>query len=304
MSVVCNCDAGLGNLGLPSCIDKYGIVRKYIAVPLKDSTGALNSIDPSTQITPAILTANLNNTDTSKRWYVTPEIKNFSSEREDPEFEAFDDGSSEQLRQGVRGVSGLFKNADTTFLGKLEASGCVDFGVYFISDSGAIMGKYNSTDGFLYPVTVQNFYAKWQPKTDTQVEKTMFSFQYGTLERDCDLRFISKSDMTADLLNASGLIDVESVVNVTAAGAATVTLSASYGSIANKIKHTGVVVGDLSLFNVTQGAVVAGAAISETSDGVYALTWTAATAADVLRLTISKEGFDYATVTSNTFLEV
>ena len=302
---LCECDAGLGNLGTPFCFPDFGIGRRRIYVPLVDSTGTRNSIDPAVDIDDAFILARINDTDVSKRWYLTPEHKNQTNERDESEFEEFEDGSKFKLRTGIRKISLIFVEEDTSFLSKLEANECVEYGEYILSDKESIMGIKGS-GGLLYPIEIQATDTNWQPQLDGSVEKVMINYEYVRSVKDGDLRFISKSEFTGTFEGIKGLIDILGVSSAAAALSFTMTMRLCYGSYGNEILHTGVVIGDsVSLTNLTTLVSLTVTNVDEVSDGVYDVAYTGTTAAnDILQWIIVKEKFDYAGVANDEIVYV
>ena len=302
---LCECDAGLGNLGTPFCFPKFGIGRRRIYVPIFDSTGTRNSIDPAVDIDDAFILSRINDTDATKRWYLSPVHKNQTNERDESEFEEFEDGSKFKLRTGIRKISLIFAEQDTTFLSKLEANECVDYGEFIISDNESIMG-IKGAGGLLFPIEIQATDTNWQPKLDGTIEKVMINYEYIRSIKDGDLRFISKEEFTGTFEGIQGLIDILGVSSATVALSFTMTMRLDYGSYGNEILHTGVVLADsVSLINLTTLVVLTVTNVDEVSDGVYDVAYTGVTAAnDILQWTIVKEKFDYFGVASDEIVYV
>ena len=104
-------------------------------------------------------------------------------EPQDSQFEEAASGRMAFLRQGKRSFAGQLWAEDSTptFLGKLQKSRCVDFGLYIVDVNGNLIGS--EVDGYLYPIPVDN--PSWDPKfmfaTDSEVQKIMLNFDFDRL---------------------------------------------------------------------------------------------------------------------------
>src|SRR3989304_2928162 len=120
---LCACDAGLGNLGLPNCDQIFRAGRKFIFVPKYSAAGVENSITPSGTINLAWITALVNQTDKSLRFYFTPKLKKIELIKGDATFEPFEDKSSQQI-----GMSFEIPNSfDDSTMCMIKASAFPDF---------------------------------------------------------------------------------------------------------------------------------------------------------------------------------
>lgn len=299
MATFCSCPEGLLNLGTPSCDGVQSVTKKLIYVPIRNSAGVRNSILSTDVIDEAFLTAKINHADETQRWYPSPFIENVEDVKGDSTFESLNSGKNIFIQEGVRTFNGVHIKQGSTFLGKLKSGRCVDFGVYMIDIDGSLIGSI-STDGLeLYPVAVDKdtFNPVMVKATDTTVAKISVSFEFSRIERDENLRPINASEITADLLGASGLLDATTVVTAPSTTGFTATVSTDYGSFANKIKVEGLLLADFALYNNTDTASVTITSVTETTAGVYTFVIPAQTAADSLTLTPSKDGFDFTAVT-------
>ena len=66
MSDLCVCESTLPNGSQPNCATIIGLQKKFIFVPLFDSTGARNSIDLSATLNAAYFTGKINQVDASR----------------------------------------------------------------------------------------------------------------------------------------------------------------------------------------------------------------------------------------------
>ena len=106
--------------------------------------------------------------------------------------------------------------------------------------------------------------------------------------------------MSTDISLLNGLLDVTSTYSSIGQTSFKATLKTQYGSFLNPVLVEGLVAGDMALYNVTDSASVTITSIAESPDGTYQINFASQTVADVLRLTITKDGYNFAAVTANT----
>ena len=301
--MACKCDVGLGNTGTPSCQPIATVAKKLIVVPTYDSTGVKNSITIGDTLDEAYLTAKINAADASQRWFPLPLMENVTQERAETITEVSGSGSIARIRDGVRTFSGEMWKQSPTFLGQLLDAQCVDISVFVIDTDGNVIGSCPSADGKLYPIAVDknSWDARMAFGTDSTVQKVVLSFQWSDNEKDEYVSMLTSDDYTFDILNANVLRDVTSENSAITTTGFTVTLSTLYGSKANLVKVKGLLLGDFALAELspTPGAISI-TSVTESADGVYDFVIPAATSADVLELTPSKDGYSFTAVIANT----
>jgi len=296
----CSCNSSLGNLGNPSCDTLQSVTKKLIYVPIYNSLGVRNAILDSDIVNDAYVTAKINHTDESARWYPSPIIENVEDTKAEAIFESLNSGANIFIQEGVRTFTGVHVKQSATFLGKLKSGKCVAFGVYLIDNDGNLTGSM-STDGTkLYPIMVDKdtFQPTLIKATDTTVAKVQVSFEFSRIEKDENLKMINSQNIVGvDMLSVNGLLDGYVAITNDTVTSVTATISTSYGSFGSPIKIEGLQLADFTLFNVTDNASVVISSLTETSAGVYVLDFAAQTAADSMRLTISKTGFSIEVAT-------
>lgn len=289
----CSCKNGLSNTGTPACESIQSVTKKLIYLPLRNSAGVRNGIDITDVIDQTYLDARINDSDESQRWYPTPYIENVEDTKGDSVFESLNSGSNIFIQEGPRTFTGVHIKASSQFLGKLKSGRCVDFGVYLIDIDGNLTGSV-STDGTkLYPVAVdkETYNPVLVKATDTTVGKIQVSFEFSRVEKDENLRTISASSITADILGSNGLLDSFIASSSITATSAVLTISTSYGSFGSPIMVEGLTSSDVVLFNQTTSSPIAVGSLTETAEGVYSVTFAAQTASDVIRVSLNKSGF-------------
>ena len=295
----CDCNVGLSNTGRPGCVPLFSIVSSLILVPLVANDGIKNGIDLNAVL--PVWSDLVNETDASKRWFPLAAFENVELPKADSQMEEAASGRMAFLRQGKRSFAGELWAEDSTptTLGKLEAARCVDFGVYVVDVNGNLIGS--EVDGFLYPIPVDA--ASWNPTfafaTDTTVQKIMLGFDFNRLFDESTMYMITELEAGINFTTLSGLIDVIMTNGVGAATFDDVTFDAKlqFGTALNKLLYKGATaLTDWTLFNVTGVIPIAVTSVVENPDGTYTLGFAAQLPLDVIRVEVSKIGFDGETL--------
>lgn len=303
MSIICDCNAGLGNTGRPGCFPIAAVAKILVLQSMKKDDGTLNFIDTTAApYDQTFFDAQINNADPFERWYPTPELKNIVDERGDPITETFEDATIVKIQNGARTFVSFAPGMTPEFLDSISGNGCVDLGAYVFDKSRNIIGNGRDAEK-LYPIRIDR--NTWDVRlvkgTDTTIQKVALNFQWSQLERDEDIRMITPNNFAAgvDILVLEGLLDVNVTYSAISTTGFRATLKTNWGDQVNPIGVPGLIQTDFSLAEITPvpGAVtiltfdeVAGL------DGVYDFTFGAETPGDVLRLTPVQNGFDFAVV--------
>lgn len=302
--MACKCDVGLSNTGTPTCEPIATVAKKLIIVPTYDSTGAKSSVTIGTTLDQAFLDAKINAALAADRWFPLVTMENVTQERAESITETSGSGKIAFIREGSRSFFGEMWKQSPTFLGKLKSAKCVDISIFVVDADGNLIGSCPSADGKIYPIAVDkdSWDVRMSSATDATVQKVTLGFNWSDNEKDEYISMLTEDDYTADFLGSKGLLDVSSVISNESTTGFTATLSTAYGSKASLVKVEGLLAGDFTLFNVTDTASVSIISVTESSAGVYDFTFSAETSSDVLRLTPSKNGYDFANVIANTIL--
>lgn len=297
MSYSCACADDLFNSGAPQnqrAIDQAALI---VFVHKKDANGNLNKIpvaDIVAGIDQTYLDGKTDNVDPLSRWYATGKYTSVSDVREDPNFQDFDDNSRSVTVQGRRTITGNLISYGPEYLNRLEYWRCNDFGILAIDSCGNIIGKRIDASGDIYPLEINrtSLFAKQVKGSNGDISHLMLSMDYDVLERDTDLRVLKKgTEVTADTLNATGLIDLIAATTVAATTTTwSVSLAVNYGKEWNQDVASGFVVGDFTLYNETTSSAIVLTSSTEAPDGTYALVFPAQTSSDVLKLTLIADG--------------
>jgi hypothetical protein len=297
----CSCDVSLSNTGTPNCVPIASVIKKLVLVSLVADDGTSNFIDTTDTLDEAYFLAKINHADPSKRWYVTPEIKNVTSEKADSVFEEFDDASKIFIRQGKRSFTGIMPKQTPTLLGQLENWRCAEFGVYAIDKDGNLIGVQSVADT-LYPITIDA--PSWNPTllfgTDSVVQKIQLTFDFSLNVNDSTLQMITASEVApVNLISLEGLLDVNSTYSSISTTSFKAALSILYGTAITKQPVKGLVAGDFALYNVDDAASVTILTAVESPSGTYTFTYAAQGSGENLRLTPTKNGYDFSNVVAS-----
>ena len=302
----CNCTSGLTNTGT-SCSPLMAVQKKLILVPYFDSTGAQNSIPFSATLTDAYFSALINQTDTSKRWYPLPEMKNINDDRAEPIMETFEDASMVQVQQGVRKFDGLLIQQAPYLLNAIQAMRCTDIGVYVVDKDGNLIGSLGNGQNdcdptYLYPIRIDqnSIYGLFEKTTDKKTSKIKMGFQFHVDENDANLRVITAVEANSNLALLNGLLSVCSDnFNLAHTYFQTTLKVVGYGTPINPVLSKGLVAADFALYNLTQSAAVTITAVTESPAGTYKIEFAHQTTANILQLTPTKTGSDFSLVVAN-----
>ena len=299
MADLCDCGSGLGNLGQPNCFSKSGVPKKLVFVEYFDNDGVQNSIPVGTSLTDVFMQGKINELDTSKRFYFSPEIDSVETAKGDTVFETLSSGTSYRVKEGVRTFSCVFVDGDPVFLGKLKKNICVKMGVYEVDNVGNLVGA--SSDGVnLYPRLISSFNPTLVYPTDEAIGKVALSFEFSQLEKDEDIRFFAASDFEVGLLTYRGLKDVTLAEVSSSTTTLVVTAEFKSGDAKNTIPIEGRdSTADWVLTNTTGAAVVTVSTVTEAPAGTYTLDYTGdtQTGAEAYSLDLVADGFEAVALT-------
>lgn len=295
MATLCACNTGGGNTGRPSCYDIFGTAKKLIFVEYFKPDGTINSIDVSAltagKLDQTYLDARIKDVNSRTRWYIVPKLVSVVDVRADDIMEEIDNTTSTFIDQGIRTFEGFTIKGDPLFVGNMNSWRCLTAGVFAVDKDGNLQGS-ETVDGLLYPVRLQDESLSASliktSVTDSTGSKTRIKFAISELEDDSNLKMLEAVDITADLLNATGLVDVNAL---TPTGITTtdfvVQLNTPYGGITNPIAAEGLVTADFSMVELTPtpGPIVVTSAIESTvTPGLYTFVIPLQTSGDVLQV--------------------
>ena len=291
----CLCGTGLGNLGLSSCVVNRNVTNKLCFVPVYDSTGVKNKLDLTGTINEATIIALINQSDASKRWYLSPVFENVVKATADTTFEEAPSQRKKRIKGGKKSFSAEHWDVAPQLEGKYNEYLCGGWGVIELDIDGNIIGKKVSTDLYPIPVDGDSFDVKYVDPTDAATSKLMVSFDYNRLMKSEELWLISADELGADLNDQDGLKDVELEFVSKTSTQVVVNATLSYGTAVQLLKVKGLLAADFALYNNTLSASHTIATVTEgtgANEGQYTITYVAITGSvDNLTLSMAKDGY-------------
>jgi len=283
----CKCSVTLSNTGTPNNqrVVKDGV--KLIAVLIKADDGTLNVINDTDVVDQTFVDGKINEVDATKRWYPIGEFKSVEDIRADPTTESFTDGSSGVTQQGVRTFVGWLLDFAPKYIDNLRGFSCQKFGLFIVDECGNLQGSI-STDGTqLKPIKVNEL--SWNPTlikaSATLASKVQLAFEFAQIESDSNIRVLDETEVTADLLEVEGLVELDGVqTSITTTGFVTA-ITVDFDRDFTPIKSIGLVITDFILFNTTTNLAIVITSVTEAPEGTYTFVIPIQTSADILRLT-------------------
>lgn len=300
----CTCNGKPANTGRALCDLFPDIPYLPVLVRRTADDGTRNFIDTSVPLNAAYFNGKINQADASKRWYPLVPMKNVENTRAENIREEFNDGSSQFIREGVSSYTAMLLNVGPTYKGKLDEFRCADYDLFVIDLVGNINGIIEPGSDNLYgmPIDRGSWAPVWNGKTDQAVSKIMLQFNFEPSMNDSDIRIIPMATSASDgytgidLRNIQGLLDAHLVLDGAAPAPTTFTaaITTDYGYFVNPIKVKGLLAADFDLYNVTDSSNVTITSVTETpaGSGNYVFLYPSQTVGDVLRVTLTKDGYD------------
>jgi hypothetical protein len=278
----------------PSILD---IAKRLIIVPEVDASGAKNELANEAAVTKSALQAKFDAADKDDRYFPISILENVEDLRAEPTFFEFNSGRKAKIKEGTRTFTGFIPFQGPEYLGKLEEWACSKFGVYVIDKSGNFIYSTDaSTKVKVQPIMVdqESFSAELVKKTDTDPIMIKITFDFRETEKDSLLRAIDASDLDFEGLSSAdvyGLYDAKHVATSATVNGFTSTITENiYG-----FGIEGIVSGEFSIYNNTTSSDVP--FTMSAVDNVYTFTFTSPqTIADVVKLSVSKAGYDDALI--------
>jgi hypothetical protein len=298
---LCKCGDAGGNLGVKNCYEAFGIGVGIFLMQTFKADGTRNSIPAITDVDDAFITAKLNNVDLAQRWYPLQNIKAIESERADDVTEEAPDGSITIIKEGVRPYAFYVLRGGAVLKKNIAKSRCKDYSFFIITKDNQLIGMDKTAGTELFPIRIEpsTLSSKLVLATDTTAEKVSVNFQFDQREDDGDLAAMDVND-DAELSGYNGLLDIKStVVGTPTTTGFVIDLNDYFGPLNGKGKLTGLVAADFVLYNVTDSSVIVITSVTEATAGRYTFVIPAQTSGDELRLTPTKDGYDFSAVITN-----
>lgn len=311
--IECRCAGQPLNPGQAGCIpmvgrDKYTILFDYI-----DSDGNYNGVPSGTVMNQAWITAKLNHTDVTKRWYIFPEIfalEAAMAENETEEIDGIAFPTGEEIKQAFS-YQHVKEEATPALKAVYDSLKCRDLGMLTVTISGQLAGMNNNGDLIGVHLQQGTLSAQYKQPVKGEVQKLMVSAVVDELENDANRDFIPATSIAYGAKKWFALQPLEIIfTEVSQSGQDEIVfkLNHLYGSLADKTPITGIVTNDFSpdlgvtdgkVYNVTDAANVTCTVVeSTTTDGLYTMTLSAPqTVGDEIEIKIFLSGYAMQPVT-------
>ena len=290
----CLCGEGLGNLGLPGCVKRAGLITKDYFFNTYANDGTRNGIlftDFVDGVLPeAFLLGKLTEVDPSKRWYVTPgEYEEADGSRTDRQTQESATGTTKILRSGQINRSFQLWDVPHNWSAKLNKATCNDVSVISVDESGALVGEVSSDGSAFYGLLIQKgtLYAESFEAKPGEDSYTLVTYQISRLSNEGLYLTIDSSQLGFDARLAKSLIEVDLTQGV---GPNTNTeifvdaFNCTIGTFGNFYPLQGATaIGDWKVFTTagTGGTEIVITAVEELDPGKYKITLTADAATTV-----------------------
>ncbi|MCK4884268.1 MAG: hypothetical protein KAS30_05325, partial [Candidatus Diapherotrites archaeon] len=202
------------------------------------------------------------------------------------------------VREGFKTFQGFIVNAPRELTGKLNSNACQSFGFHFLDDSNQLVTKKGTDSTKCRPILIDSdtFRTKYVEATNDAPAMLMLSFQWKSTEKDADVVVVGGLDYTGS--DVYGLLDADAIYsNESTAGFTATIVTTCFGGAVEGLELADFTAAEIS---PTPGAIVLASA-TETSAGVYDIVFdTAQTTGDVIRLSASKDRFDFSEMSDGT----
>lgn len=302
------CSYGPKNTGA-GCFPETKSLLMDVYVPLYDSLGNKNFMDMAdAPFDETYFNAKYNHADPSKRWYPSLPYKNPSDMRGDSLTQSFDDNTSVLIEEGARAFTAIHvgKKASPVYLKQLKSFQQIEFGVFRIDIDKNWIGQRIDTNDYLYPIPMDNdsYDPIWNPGTSKEKQNIKVKMMYHKSVKDVNISMVAAEELDYDVSYSKGLYNVTPTFSAlnNSPGAFTVELNTEYGTMINPVRVTGLVAADFALANITTPGAIVITTVTEQTDsngdgiGIYDFTFPNQTANDVIKLTPTKNGFDFSPV--------
>jgi len=121
--------------------------------------------------------------------------------------------------------------------------------------------------------------------SDAAVSKVKLAFEFSQLEADSNLRVLDENEVTAELLDVEGLLELNGVISGESTTGFILALTVDFDKDFDPDKVIAWVITDYILFNVTTNSSIVITSVTEAPEGTYTFVIPAQASADILRLT-------------------
>lgn len=294
MADFCDCGTGLDNTGKPKfgCLPIMAVTTRQIIMSTYASDGTLNFIPDAQVLDQTYLDGKINEALWQDRWFIVDKYQNVEDVTGDPKTEEFPSGISVIVQDGVTSFKGFLTGDDSILYPRLKSYGCASISVFNIDKTGNIAYHKLDDSGDKYPLLIADntFWTRPIKATDETIPKAEVNFQYDQSRNDANNDVLFATDITADLANAGGLLNVNGEITTTATTTeVSLLLTTDYQTVI-----TGLLTADFECFNVTTqlAVTITSATENPVASGIYDIVLSAAQASAILEFDVVKLGFD------------
>lgn len=216
----CECGGGIGNIGLPSCVKRAGLIKKDIFFNTYAADGTRNSIkatDFVDGVLPmAYLLERFTDPDPTKRWYITPdEYEEAAPTRTDRTTQESNTGTQKTLRKGQLNRVFELWEVPHSWADKLNKGTCNEVSVLSIDEAGNLVGEVAPDGSEFYGLMIQKgtLFAEPFEATADKDAYTMVTYQISRLSNEGMYLTIGSSETEGDIKTARSLIEVDLTQN-------------------------------------------------------------------------------------------
>jgi len=300
----CTCaGTSYGNMGPENCPVIGATPHNIILMNRYDENGDLNKIDlTSPTLGVEIQSMILSATPWQERLFPFPFAETFNITKTDPVYDTKPSGNKYLIKQGIRSFEMELtdKNASTRMLEQAMKFGCSALSYFIVDIEGKIEGyktSEDSTDFYPIPMSQSTFNAMLNYATDTTVQTIKITFDQSQYFNDGSLYYLTASDLGYSATELVGLKSATQVATTPTTTSVTLTVTKPAGSALTPSYVVGLVSANFALYDVTGSAAVPVLTCTESSDGVYVLTYAAVTGANTFRSTVTANGYDIPVIT-------
>jgi len=295
----CNCNAGIENLKASYCPDLTKAPRRLIFVPEFGSDGAKNEFASVSAFTLSAVTAMINEVDKLDRIYpMSNKLEEAEYVANPQEVQTFTSGNMYRAENGLVTFKAFIPLQGGIYQGKLQSIGCQKGGFYIVDKIGNVSYMTDAlTKTKMQPILMDENSFRVYPKKgkDKEVVGLFIEFNFRRQNDESLIRTVLVDSLDFNPLNdIDSLIDVTSVNSNVGQTALDVTLTDDYGSPVSDL-----VAGDFALYNISTSLAITVLTAVETSVGVYHITYASQTVGNIIRITPTLTGADFAKVVSN-----
>ena len=281
----CLCGGGLGNLGVPACVTRGGLIKKDIFMNTFATDGTRNAIlatDFVDGVLPSsYLLGKFTEADPSKRWYITPDTyEEADPTRTDRTTQESATGTIKILRNGQLNRAFELWEVPHSWAAKLNKSTCNEVSVLSVDEKGQLIGEVSQDGTEFYGLLVQKDSLRAEAFEAGPAKDAYTSINY-QISRDSEegLFLTIGADQTQDnMLTAKSLIEVDLTQGTGTNTNTEIYIDAfngTYGTFQNEMALQGFTdPTDWKVFTSagTEGVEITISAVEEVETGKYKLT--------------------------------